>query len=193
MIYQYIFAKGMDMSAKRRALRGDITPMIDCVFLLLIFFIIAAKFVTPEGHMDAWMPKNSGPYAGTPKIAEDTRIIMRGGESKNIKLFLDSYAYGEFDFHLRKWKLNKELDKFNTEIKKIEQAFNGENGLAQRLKNLQQNAAVTKVVIDADPHVPYIFIVKAIEACKDAYVEDIQFTGAKKRLWKDKGKNSPIR
>ncbi|MFA4985407.1 MAG: biopolymer transporter ExbD [Candidatus Brocadiia bacterium] len=34
----------------------DMTPMIDCIFLLIVFFITAGKFSRAEGHLDARAP-----------------------------------------------------------------------------------------------------------------------------------------
>ncbi|MGE0708890.1 MAG: ExbD/TolR family protein [Planctomycetota bacterium] len=46
----------------------DLTPMIDIVFNLLIFFMCATKFRTPEGVIEAFLPKDKGQAAGTPQI-----------------------------------------------------------------------------------------------------------------------------
>ena len=46
----------------------DLTPMIDIVFQLLIFFMCATKFRTPEGLIEAYLPKNRGQSSGTPQI-----------------------------------------------------------------------------------------------------------------------------
>jgi len=35
-------------------------PMVDIVFLLLIFFLLSAKFVTFEGELSTYLPKNRG-------------------------------------------------------------------------------------------------------------------------------------
>ena len=51
-------------TAKRRRIGGpnleayeiNMTPMIDCVFLLLTFFLFATKFPLPEGKLEASLP-----------------------------------------------------------------------------------------------------------------------------------------
>jgi biopolymer transport protein ExbD len=40
--------------------KADMTPMIDCTFLLLIFFILTLKFKILEGRLDAALPKDMG-------------------------------------------------------------------------------------------------------------------------------------
>ena len=48
----------------------DLTPMIDIVFNLLIFFMCATKFRTPEGVIEAFLPKDKGQASGTPQTSE---------------------------------------------------------------------------------------------------------------------------
>lgn len=40
--------------------KGDMTPMIDITFQLLIFFIVTLKFRVLEGRLDAALPKDMG-------------------------------------------------------------------------------------------------------------------------------------
>ena len=47
---------------------ADLTPMIDIVFNLLIFFMVGTKFRTTEGLIKAFLPKNRGQGSGTPTI-----------------------------------------------------------------------------------------------------------------------------
>jgi biopolymer transport protein ExbD len=41
-------------------MKGDMTPMIDVVFQLLIFFMLTIKFKTLEGKLAAYLPKDVG-------------------------------------------------------------------------------------------------------------------------------------
>ncbi len=38
----------------------QMTPMIDIVFQLLIFFLLSAKFIALEGHLGSYLPKDKG-------------------------------------------------------------------------------------------------------------------------------------
>ena len=38
----------------------DMTPMIDIVFQLLIFFLLSAKFISLEGQLSSYLPKDRG-------------------------------------------------------------------------------------------------------------------------------------
>ena len=93
----------------KKETEGDMTPMIDCVFLLLIFFIIAAKFITPEGHIQIYQPKDTGQSNSesvTEEELQDVRIFLRGGkdfdldgkDSRDITVYLDKKHIGTFDF-----------------------------------------------------------------------------------------------
>ncbi len=52
--------------------KGDMTPMIDATFLLLIFFILTLKFKILEGRLDAALPKDMG--TNTSKVEEIEKV-----------------------------------------------------------------------------------------------------------------------
>jgi biopolymer transport protein ExbD len=74
----------------------DMTPMIDCVFLLLIFFMCATKFKRLEKKLDAFLPEDQGlakSLANTP--VEPLKIMIRadkGGAAAEI--FLNARKFG---------------------------------------------------------------------------------------------------
>ncbi len=60
---------GLRVRVKRRiGIRLDMTPMVDIVFQLLIFFMLAARFRSEEGKLVAHLPKDRGQGTGTPTI-----------------------------------------------------------------------------------------------------------------------------
>ena len=54
----------------------DMTPMIDIVFQLLIFFLLAAKFIAFEGQLSSYLPKDRGLQAAFSKIEPDEVIFF---------------------------------------------------------------------------------------------------------------------
>ena len=54
----------------------DITPMIDIVFQLLIFFLLSAKFIALEGQLSSYLPKDRGLQASFSKIEPDEVIFF---------------------------------------------------------------------------------------------------------------------
>jgi len=49
----------------------NLSPMIDCIFILLIFFIVATVFVEEQG-----MPVNKPDAAATPATEEDDDVVL---------------------------------------------------------------------------------------------------------------------
>lgn len=72
--------------------KGDMTPMIDMVFQLLIFFILMFKIVTPEGDFSIRMPAMGGPADGPPPQA----IVIQLKAKPNGNL--DEVKVGNLDF-----------------------------------------------------------------------------------------------
>ena len=50
----------------------ELTPMIDVVFLLLVFFILSAKFIRDESQLATSLPDQGGPGLPTPPIPTAT-------------------------------------------------------------------------------------------------------------------------
>lgn len=80
---------------KGRALDGiNLTPMIDCVFLLLIFFLVATRFEEIEREMSITLPQASEamPLTAKPKelfvnVSQDGRFIVSGQELGRTELY----------------------------------------------------------------------------------------------------------
>jgi biopolymer transport protein ExbD len=59
---------------KGQALQGiNLTPMIDCVFLLLIFFLVATRFEEAEREMNVILPQAS---AAAPLTVKPKQLIV---------------------------------------------------------------------------------------------------------------------
>ncbi len=56
--------------------KGDMTPMIDVTFLLLIFFIVTLKFKILEGRLDAALPKDMGTSTTVAPEIEKVDILL---------------------------------------------------------------------------------------------------------------------
>lgn len=72
----------MDRRKKRKMLTPDMTPLIDIVFLLLIFFIVVSNF-NQYGNLTMQLPKSG--------------IVSEKEESKSLELILD----GEGKYHIK--------------------------------------------------------------------------------------------
>lgn len=80
---------------KGRALDGiNLTPMIDCVFLLLIFFLVATRFEELEREMPIVLPQASEamPLTAKPKelfvnVDREGRFVVRAQQLSAAELF----------------------------------------------------------------------------------------------------------
>lgn len=58
-----------DFGPHRARRRPDLTPMIDVVFLLLVFFMLASRFGA-EGQIAIGVPGAAAGYAGPPRLVD---------------------------------------------------------------------------------------------------------------------------
>ncbi|MGE4619893.1 MAG: biopolymer transporter ExbD [Planctomycetota bacterium] len=74
--------KSKKYDADANKIETDMTSMIDVVFLLLIFFMLATKFKMPEGTLRTYLPKNRGESNSRPMMSETCRVtlMMSGGQ-----------------------------------------------------------------------------------------------------------------
>jgi biopolymer transport protein ExbD len=54
-------------------------PMIDCVFLMLIFFIMTFKIVLPEGDFNIRMPSDAASRAAEPSETLPLTLVIKAG------------------------------------------------------------------------------------------------------------------
>ena len=57
--------------------KGDMTPMIDVTFLLLIFFMLTIEFKTLEGKLAAYLPKDVGVNQSQAEPKEKVEIRVK--------------------------------------------------------------------------------------------------------------------
>ncbi|MEZ6132025.1 MAG: biopolymer transporter ExbD [Planctomycetaceae bacterium] len=87
---------------KTRSKRGvDMTPMIDCVFQLLLFFLVASNFqeqerITGEGELGANLPSVA---AAMPMVMRPREMIVN--VAANGDIFLDGQQFTEPDLAAR--------------------------------------------------------------------------------------------
>lgn len=59
------------------SLELDLSPLIDVVFNLLIFFICAARFRTAEGAIESYLPKTEGQQPASAEVEiNEVRILL---------------------------------------------------------------------------------------------------------------------
>jgi biopolymer transport protein ExbD len=77
------------MNGKKRSADPDITPLIDMMFMLIIFFVLTAVFI--QGTIEIDLPKGgpsqmSGVNPIVVTVTRDSRILWAGGEVTRSEL-----------------------------------------------------------------------------------------------------------
>ncbi|MEK7309834.1 MAG: biopolymer transporter ExbD [Planctomycetota bacterium] len=138
-------------SAERNEL--NMTPMIDVIFQLMIFFMCSIHFKSLEGKLYAYMPMDKGPSGGNPPPIEEVRIRLAYSESSPL---MARVKLGDIDF--KDW-----------------------NSLERHLKDLAPGLVmpdgldIIPVKIDADSDVPAQAVVNVLNICKKAGVQKTEF------------------
>lgn len=147
--------------------KGDFTPMIDVVFLLLVFFLCATRFRQDEGMLKALLPKDRGRDGVTTSTPEPVRLRLRRGAEGRVSLRLgalelEQVAHYPDPEHYRNVQTEPTPDYAELE---------------RRLQALREigGALPPAVIIDAEPRVPYRHVVRALNACAAAGLKDVAF------------------
>jgi biopolymer transport protein ExbD len=151
------------------------TPMVDIVFQLLIFFMLACRFRTTEGKLHAFLPKNRGlGTAGTPAITlQEVRVKLIWVEPNSLRPTTDpnnGRALLKVKDRNFKWVTNKygeTLPDYDALYKLIDE-------VRTKFKPTKSYKTLP-VIIDARAQVPFKHVVHALNACVKAKVTDITF------------------
>jgi biopolymer transport protein ExbD len=132
----------------------DITPMIDVVFQLLIFFMVAAKFKTLEGKLLAYLPKDKG--LKNVKV-EEQKLPIRVTLTWNVATRQAKVYVG--------------------------QSFTGiadQGGLEAAKKKVRQIKATgtEKAEIDADNKIPFRYVVETLNMLISSRLKEISFAAS---------------
>jgi len=148
----------------------DMTPMIDVVFQLIIFFMCNIKYKTLEGRLDAYLPKdvgvNTSPAVQIEKV-EITIKVAEVGERRDPRDPSQPWiGKGTYEYIGR--KLNYQIGPRKTgdveEVRKI-------------LAQLHREDPERKSTIDCRPGTIYADMIPVLDAAVDAGFLDITFVG----------------
>ncbi len=140
-----------------------ITPMIDVVFLILIFFMCDTKFKIPEGSLRSYLPRDRGTNPGSPTVTRGCRItiVNEGGQ---VMLFADDRLITN--------DVNDELEQ--------ERRFLGPNDeeLEMHLFDRKRNYVGMgdkglPVIIDFAEDVPWKYVVQVLNICRRLEIQDV--------------------
>lgn len=127
----------------------SMTPMIDVVFLLLIFFICASVGQIRESLLPAELAAGSLP---SDEILEQPKPLL-----------------GEVWVHLRRTADEKTIVELNG------REFDDFAGLEGTLRSLAELAPEIPVILDIEPAVPLGDVIRVYDTCRAAEFESIHF------------------
>jgi biopolymer transport protein ExbD len=150
----------------------DLTPMIDVTFLLLIFFIVTAKFKSSEGRLEAFLPRDQGLNSSKSQAEEDTRIkLLWVNEQVLLKV-------GDTPFPTV--RLRDDIDPspdFAALKSFLIQAKAGWKPL-----DAEQAEKGMPVIIDPRIQVPWKYVVRSLNSCLDAGLTNVKFAASAKPI-----------
>jgi biopolymer transport protein ExbD len=155
----------------------DMTPMIDVVFQLIIFFMCNIKYKTLEGRLDAYLPKdvgvNTAPATQIEKV-EITIKVVEVGERRDPKNINQPWiGKGTYEYVGRKvsYQIGPRKTADIGEVRKV-------------LAQLHRENPERKSTIDCRPGTIYADMIPVLDAAVDAGFTDITFVGEYKQTKK---------
>ena len=167
------------------------TPMIDVVFQLLIFFMLSMHVKEVEGKLLSQLPKDKGlapTHVLQPELQEIRIVLCAGGDTRMHLHDKGRHEKADKDPNVCKVQVEKiEIgDVYMTEKNAGKGASNKGiyMSLGQKTKELQDAQPSTKdsakrapVILDADSETPYEHVIGAVNACKHFGIDNIEFVG----------------
>ncbi|MCA8974353.1 MAG: biopolymer transporter ExbD [Planctomycetes bacterium] len=165
--------------------KSDMTPMIDCVFLMIIFFL-CIEFKILEAKLPAYLPKDKGSQStqvdpqeqlsigiyvespGTPRYKDDKSGI-NPMTNRPYRFILDN--------HTVRWVVGpKPLFNIKDVTEELKRIRNDPSSMVPDPKNPGQKK-VMDVVIEPHPGVYYESVARTADACNEADFKEINFGG----------------
>lgn len=131
------------MNKPRKYHSMDLTPLIDVVFLLLIFFMVATNF-SKFSSMDIKVPKSTVENKNT--AIETIEVLLNSNKILNIRITTNRFVE-------------------NQEVV--------ENNLNQKINDLLKASNNKNIILIADEVLDYGYIIKVMSILKEAGVEGI--------------------
>lgn len=129
----------------------QLTPMIDVIFQLLLFFIVNIKFRTLEGLLKAFLPKTTHEQTEDPN-KDKVFIMITEASPGNLVVAVNNRPVGG-----------------TTEKQKYA-------ALEEKLRVIKDSFdKMPPVIIDADARLPYKYVIYALNVCGKVDLENVMF------------------
>ena len=144
---------GSSMGEDENPVAINVTPLVDVIFCLCVFFMISFKFKQLEGKFDSWLPKGKG-SAGSVQIEgilDEVRVAMFWDEvnQRTVRQLGTRRVDGD--------------DELERLIVEGHEAW------------VRMNKPDTPVTIDAEARVPWNDVITVMNLCKKNRIDKIEF------------------
>ena len=141
-------------------MKMDMTPMIDVIFQLLIFFMCSLKFKSLEGKLASYLPKAVG--------LQDDRTAKPNPNEVRIRLIHDKSAPPQM--------IQTRIMVTLTAGRKVEGITDWDNLTEDiRVRYEELKSSDVPFIIDPQPLVPLQAVTNALNACRKAGVKEVCF------------------
>jgi len=151
---------GRIKTGEMNEMKMDMTPMIDVIFQLLIFFMCSLKFKSLEGKLASYLPKDVGlqnSIVANPKL-DEVRIKLIHDKSAPPQMIQTRIMVT-----LTAGRKVEGITDWDTLTENIRVRY-------EELKSLD-----IPFIIDPQPLVPLQAVTNALNACRMAGVKDVRF------------------
>ena len=143
----------------------EMTPMIDVVFLILIFFMCATKFKVPEGSLRSYLPRDRGSQSAPTILNRGCRVTLVNDEGE-----------------IHAWADEKLITNDSMGPLERERGFPGpsEQELMDHMTFRKNNYTGLSdkglpVIIDFASDVPWKYVVQVLNICRRLDIADVAF------------------
>ena len=131
----------------------NVTPLVDIIFCLCVFFMISFKFKQLEGKFDSWLPKGKG----------SSGAITAEGLLDEVRVALI-------------WDQDSQRTIRQLGTRRIDDDAELSALIAEGHEDwVKMNKPDTPVTIDAEARVPWEEVVKVMNICKQLHIDKIEF------------------
>ncbi len=143
------------------AISLNVTPLIDVIFCLCLFFLCSFHFKQLQGSLDSWLPKNVGNQPGPAAAAtvEEVRIFLAKENTGQTRVSFGARAVGV---------LGASADADAAVLKALEDLV-----LAQ-LQDVGGSRKDVPVIIDGSAEIPWKHVVFVLDRFKKNRIERVE-------------------
>ena len=148
-------------SSEDDAISLNVTPLIDVIFCLCLFFLCSFHFKQLQGSLDSWLPKGNGVQSGpaTTATVEEVRVFLAREDSGPTRVSFGSRAVGVLG-------ASRESDA----------ALLGslEDLVLAQLKDSGGARRDVPVIIDGAPEIPWKHVVSVLDRFKKNRIDRVE-------------------